>query len=289
MAHRDVAISRCAPFDAHPLTLATQDLRLNSSHTAIVAVSAAAGVRPGLALLNAERYRAPFGPPVVQVSSTDGAQLLGEATGNVRVLADFLRTPATATNVQTHIRGSDPAAAPVVIMTPKSGWWTCTAERVGGIVVWLALIRHFTAHRPRRTVMFTANSGHELSHLGLDHYLQAHPSLAQRAHVWLHLGANFAAAGGRVRVQASDEAGLVALTHALDEQRVTGYDTSKLGERPLGEARNIFDQGGRFLSILGSNPWFHQPADRFPGSIDVDKAVAATGALVTLMHDIVNA
>jgi len=285
----NIPISRCAPFDGHPLTKATQALRHAPGHTAIVAVSAAEGVHPGLALLNAEQYRSPFGPPVVQVGSDDGAELLTRSDTAIQVLADFIRTTANATNVQAHIPGTDPDAAPVVIMTPKSAWWTCTAERVGGVLAWLALLRHFAANPAKRTVLFTANSGHELSHLGLDHYLKSNPQLPKSAHVWLHLGANFAATGGRVRIQASDEHGLVALGHALDDQGAAGYDTSKLGERPLGEARNIYDKDGRYLSILGTNPWFHQATDRFPASIDLDKTVAIITALVTLMQRTVNA
>jgi hypothetical protein len=289
IAGADIPVSRFAPFDAHPLTEHTQRLRHDNTHKAIVAVSAAQGVRPGLALLNAEHYRTPFGPPVIQISSFEGADLLAHEGRSMQVLADFTRSKADASNLEARIPGTNRDAAPVVIMTPKSAWWTCTAERAGGIVVWLALLRHFAANPPRRTVLFTANSGHELSHLGLDYYLASNPDLAKSAHVWLHLGANFAATGGHIRIQASDEQGLIALTHALDDNGVSGHDASKLGERPLGEARNIYDNGGRYLSILGSNPWFHQPTDRFPTTIDLDKTVAVTKALVALMAHTVNA
>ena len=60
---------------------------------------------------------------------------------------------------------------------------------------------------------------------------------------WVHLGANFAAMGSELRFQASTQElmsqGLAALTaRGIDERVLT-----PLGERPLGEARNIYDGG----------------------------------------------
>ncbi len=46
------------------------------------------------------------------------------------------------------------------------------------------------------------------------------------------------------------------------------------GDRPAGEARNIFDGGGRYFSLLGGNGLFHHPDDRWPDAVDV-AAVAA--------------
>ena len=44
-----------------------------------------------------------------------------------------------------------------------------------------------------------------------------------------------------------------------------------LDQRPGGEARNIFDHGGRYVSLLGENGLFHNPDDHWPDAIDVDK------------------
>ena len=112
---------------------------------------------------------------------------------------------SSAINVQVTIKGKQPELSPLAIMTPRSAWWTCTSERGGGITVWLECIRQFAASPPARDVIFTANSGHELSHLGLDHFLRNHESLIKDAHAWLHLGANFGARDGREIVHASSE------------------------------------------------------------------------------------
>jgi hypothetical protein len=38
---------------------------------------------------------------------------------------------------------------------------------------------------------------------------------------------------------------------------------------PAGEARNIHVGGGRYASLLGSGPYFHSLADRWPVAVDV--------------------
>jgi len=53
-------------------------------------------------------------------------------------------------------------------MTPHSSWWRSTAERGGGLVCWLESLCALIAAPRACNVIFTANSGHELGHLGLD-------------------------------------------------------------------------------------------------------------------------
>ena len=55
-----------------------------------------------------------------------------------------------------------------------------------------------------------------------------------------------------------------------------------IGTRPYGEARNIFDGGGRFVSILGGNQLFHHPADRWPEAVDLQSTQRWVAALVQL-------
>jgi hypothetical protein len=286
---QDILCTPCAPFDGHPATLATQELRRSSGARAIVAVSAAEQVVEGLALVNAESYRDPFDPPVVQVSSVHRQTLdeASESNASAAVLVDARRNAAQASNVGTRIEGRDHALSPVVIMTPKSAWWTCTAERMGGLCVWLALMRHFAEHPPRRSLIFTANTGHELSHLGLDHFIEEHPDLD--AEFWLHLGANFASLGGGIRLQASSDEYMTAIRGHLANHGLREMTETPIEDRPAGEARNIYDLGGRYVSMLGSNRWFHHPDDRWPTTIDVEKTDAVVAAFVDFMSDRANA
>lgn len=242
----------------------------SQSYDAIVAYAAADDIAPGLALLNAPRYQDPFGCPVLQVSSEHGewleaATVHGESA---HVVAHVTTEETTATNVQARIAGHDSSLAPLVIMTPRSAWWTCTAERAGGIAIWLACIRHLAAEPGDRDVIFTANTGHELGHVGLEHYLHQHTELVRGAHAWIHLGANYAAVDSQVVYQASPDLMQLGLD-ALASAETTPETVISAGTRPSGEAENIYDGGGRYLSLVGSNRWFHHPDDRWPHTIDM--------------------
>jgi hypothetical protein len=52
---------------------------------------------------------------------------------------------------------------------------------------------------------------------------------------------------------------------------------------PSGETRDIHRAGGRYVTLVGSNPWFHLPQDRWPHTVEADavtRIAAAAGALV---------
>ena len=252
---------------------------------ALVAVAKMNAAVPGLALQNADSFTAPFGPPVLQVATEHEGWLRDAAQRGetARVIVDVAKEDALGCNVIARIPGVAKRGelAPLVVTTPKSSWWTSTAERGGGIAVWLALLRHFAGQPPQRDVCFLATSGHELGHLGLEHHLRQHPRLAE-ARAWLHLGANFAAKGSRVRLQTSD-ADLRSLAHgAMAQAAALPADETPPGQRPGGEARNIFDLNGRYVSLLGTNAWFHHPDDRWPETIDVDATARLVQAMIAV-------
>jgi hypothetical protein len=235
-------------------------------------------------VINADAYGTPYGPPVLQVA-TAHLQMLTQAArsaAQVRLTSVLQQQKTSASNVGTTIAGRNPELPPVVIMTPRSGWWRCTSERGGGLAAWLECVRQFTREQPLRTVRFTANTGHELGHVGLDYHLEKHPTLIRDAHCWVHLGANFAANGGAVLYQASDQQLTDTGMAMFNDAGQPPDATTPLGTRPFGEARNIFDGGGRYVSLLGSNRLFHHPADRWPDAVDIDKTLRLTQALVSL-------
>jgi hypothetical protein len=57
------------------------------------------------------------------------------------VTAQVERTQAQAFNVVTVVAGTNRSAAPLVVMTPRSGWWWCASERGGGLACWLEIMR----------------------------------------------------------------------------------------------------------------------------------------------------
>jgi hypothetical protein len=46
---------------------------------------------------------------------------------------------------------------------------------------------------------------------------------------------------------------------------------------PSGETRDIHRAGGRYITVIGSNPWLHLPQDRWPHAVDA-AAVARIAA-----------
>jgi hypothetical protein len=57
---------------------------------------------------------------------------------------------------------------------------------------------------------------------------------------------------------------------------------------PGGETRDIHHAGGRYITLVGRNPWFHQPQDRWPETVNVEAvariASAAARIVLALTH-----
>jgi hypothetical protein len=256
-------------------------LRDNAAHAGLAIVCR--GAQPGLALLNAEQFRHPHGPPAIHLPSEAREPLLTAiASGaTARLVARYERTPARATNVVVTIGGQDPSRRPLVVMTPRSSWWQSTAERGGGLVCWLESLRAMIVARPACDVVFTANSGHELGHIGLDDFIARRPGWDQPGGaVWLHYGANLGALDGKLTLLSNDGA-----LHALTAQTLTqaGQPPDVLAPNtqvPSGETRDIHRAGGRYVTLVGSNNLFHLPQDRWPHAVDTPAVarIAAGGA-----------
>jgi hypothetical protein len=258
------------------------ELRASGSHRGIVAVTR--GGTPGLSPSNARSFARPFGVPVLQVASEhqpllDGLAAVGR---DVTLVASAGRESTQGLNIVASLAGRQPDLPPLVVMTPRSGWWQCASERGGGLACSLEIIRSLVAAKPPRSTIFVASSGHELGHFGLDAFLGTQPALVKSAAAWIHLGANIGAAGGAARLQASDDA-----IEDMALQSLTGAGTSvrqrvPRGTVPSGEARNIHVGGGRYVSLLGSGPLFHNQKDRWPAAVDVDAVTRFARAVASL-------
>ncbi|MGH9387548.1 MAG: M28 family peptidase, partial [Vicinamibacterales bacterium] len=271
-------------------TGALGDARRNSRHQAIVAVTA--GRRPGLCPSNADSFLAPFGPPVLQVSSEEAAWLDEHAKrgAEVQLIAHVARTSATAANVIATIEGAAPEAPPLVIMTPRSGWYWCASERGGGIACWLEVMRALRTSRPKRTVLFVASSGHELGHLGINAFIDRRPGIVTKAVSWMHFGASIGAAtDSRVTLQASDDELDAALTRVLTSAGIGVDRRNPRGTIPGGEAEAVHREGGRYVSIIGGNALFHNLDDRGPKAIDPSAIARFSTAFIELARTLANA
>ena len=57
------------------------------------------------------------------------------------------------------------------------------------------------------------------------------------------------------------------------------------GGKANGEAHEIEVRGGRYVSLIGDNPWFHAAEDRWPHSVDPARAEAIARATAALAMD----
>jgi hypothetical protein len=272
----DIGLTSAAPNTAAVGPLG--EARRKNRHTAIVCVTR--GGRPGLCPSNADQFLDPFGPPVLQVSSDEAGWLddCARQGVEVHVTAHVQRTAVEAFNVVATLDGFEPSLPPFIVMTPRSGWWTCASERGGGIACWLELMRALKSQSPQlRTrkgpmvhdFVFVASSGHELGHLGINAFVDRRPGIVAKSAGWMHLGANIGAAQdpGSV-IQASDDAFEKELADRMAVEGVGITRRNPRGTVPGGEAEVVHRGGGRYLSVIGRSALFHNPADRGPDAID---------------------
>ncbi|MBM3407648.1 MAG: hypothetical protein FJY25_09980 [Betaproteobacteria bacterium] len=256
--------------------------RAESRHRAIViALTTREG---GLAPLNAHDSDRPFGPPVLQIAGRDapGVVALSERAAQVTVTVTGQYEAASSRNVRAALQGAGP---PLLLLTPRTSWWTSTAERAGGVYAWVQSLQALAASTSRkRAVVGLATCGHELGHLGAHHAFAREPQLASESALVLHLGANLGTATAPALTVRSNVEGLA------DQMRQrlmdAGYPADAIhalsGGKANGEAHEIERRGGRYLSLIGSNPWFHAPEDRWPVSIDLDRACAIANSVTAL-------
>lgn len=261
-----------------------EDIRRQSKHAAIVVATRVAG--ESLAPINAQYFDAPFGPPVLLVAGMHHELLAGHAATNTRVTlaSRHGRNAAESYNVMARVTsGSD--APPVVLLTPRTGWWESTAERAGGIVAWLAGVSTASAlmktGRLARNVHAFATCGHELGHVGLKNLLTREAALLHESVRWLHLGANLGCASNlALTLRAAEPAEAGRMRDLLTAE---GYPAAAIRIDPIstasGEARDVMEHGGKVLSLIGSNAHFHAASDRWPANVNAANVAAIARAV----------
>ena len=266
------------------------DARRQSRHQAIVVVTR--GALPGFCPSNADSFLRPFGPPVLQVASAEAPFLADCARQGSKALltAHVERAQARAFNVITVVSGTNKGMAPLVVMTPRSGWWGCASERGGGLACWLEIMRATRDAKPVRDVLFVASSGHELGHLGLDTFIGRRPGLVSAAKAWIHLGANIGAAQGPGNnLQASDDEMESTMAEVMTRARLRIDRRLPRGAVPRGEAENVHRGGGRYISIIGNNDLFHNANDRGADAVDLKVIERFASALAMVTTSLANA
>jgi hypothetical protein len=252
--------------------------RAESRHAAIVV---SLRTRPdSLAPLNAHDTDKPFGPAVLQVAGHEAGALraLAERGAPARVVVQARPAAGRSANVRADLPGEAP---PLLLLTPRTSWWTSVAERAGGIYCWVEALRALAAVPRKHGVVALSTCCHELGHIGAHRAFAAEPDLVPDAPLTLHLGANLGCAEAPALTVRSNVDGLAErMAEVLD---AAGYPGDALqvftGGKANGEAHELEQRGARYLSLIGDNPWFHAPEDRWPACIDVPRVEAIAAAV----------
>ena len=148
---------------------------------------------------------------------------------------------------------------------------------------WLEVMLAMQAQQPARDVRFVATSGHELGHLGLKAYLRGNPNLATDALTWIHFGASIGASvAPSPRLSTSDdEMEQLAVEH-LQPRVQPMPEKHPHNVVPGGESREIHLAGGRYISLAGGHATFHQRADRWPDTVNVESVESYATAMSRL-------
>mmetsp|Transcript_120917 Transcript_120917/g.269880 ORF Transcript_120917/g.269880 Transcript_120917/m.269880 type:complete len:413 (+) Transcript_120917:145-1383(+) len=267
----DIALVEYVNANLPDATAGFMEARQSDRHRAVLAVYAPPrGQVGGLALMNAQHFTASgggIGRPTLQLHSRhlEALRAAADSGARARLVASAEAVEAYAVNISAEVVGSDASLAPVVVMTPRSGWWSCAVERGAGLASFVEIFRAVAAARPKRSVLFVANTGHELGHLGNVHCWEQRPGYVEKARLCVHLGANLGGTSS-VLLQVSDAE---AEATARQQLALHGLDLSKLTlrtgaqERPVGEARELYDHGARYVSLICSGfQEFHMEEDR---------------------------
>jgi len=137
----DIGVVVLPATDSSPQHSLLDSARRTGNYKAILVVSAQSYPPEGVAVRNAEDFLEPFGPPVLHIAHRRWAdiQTLIAMQQPVTLIASARRVQTTAFNVNASVAGHDPGLPPVVVMTPRSGWWQCASERGGGIAAFLEI------------------------------------------------------------------------------------------------------------------------------------------------------
>ena len=266
------------PLGAEP-DVEFQKIRRSKQHEALVAV--ASGESPGLMASNAPDFCQPFGLPVLQVSSEEEEWLTNQALSNslAHLVVSADRVDSESFNVTGSVAGRNSETPPLIVMTPRSGWWQCASERGAGLACWLEVMRTMSRSRPYRDIIFVATSAHELGLLGLDDFLERRPSLVQESHVWLHFGADI---GMETRFSGTDHELQSQTSTVLNASGVKPATPAHVGDTVGAESQVVARAGGRVAAIVGHSPLFHLEADRWPEAIDPEAISKVSNAFTNL-------
>jgi hypothetical protein len=266
----DIGLAETPPFRLHETASdrAAVDAARRGAHRGVVLVTQ--GRRPGLSPVNASAFANPSGPPMLQVSSTEGDWLKEQAQrgAEATLVVEVTRTPAQASNVTARVRGRDSKLAPLVLMAPRSGWWNCASEQGGRLACWLEALRVVAAGNPARDCLFVALTGHEIGYLGIDAYNSRRPDLLGHAYASIFFGSGIGEPRQPNLIHASDDALERRTVAAMEKEGLSVDGKAPHDAKARGEAGMVQRAGGRFVTVACDSDVYHNGADRWPQAVD---------------------
>ena len=204
------------------------------------------------------------------------------------VHADFEQTESY--NIVTEIKGLNNNLKPIVVMTPRSGWWNCASERGGGIACWLEVMQHILLNKVSRNVIFVATSAHELGAYGIQSFLGKRPHFIEKVSNWIHFGANIGASVmPGTRFCSSNTQLKEITTNALVKEKIIDATAIDLGVILGRESAFVANLGADVVVLQGTNALFHLQDDRWPISVDVEKIGKLSKSFNQIAFELANA
>ena len=243
---------------------------------AMAAVLVTTGPTGEAVALNVSATRPGFQKPVAILAPKDAEPFVGAARAGqtATLVVDGTSGRRPAFNLIARLdRG---AAKTLIVSTPRSGWFTCAAERGSGVAVWLSLAHGLAAARPDVNLEFVATSGHEYIYLGGEQYLEHHAPKPSATRMWVHIGASAAArdwhelAGGLRPLPSTDaQRVLTATPEVIDRVRgafkgLNGLEAVYTADKANagGELVNVIEAGyAPAIGLYGGHRYFHTAAD----------------------------
>lgn len=161
----------------------------------------------------------------------------------------------------------------LALSTPRTGWFTCAAERGNGLVAFLELAEWAARRFPDLSIFGLNTGGHEYMFVGTHDSVDSWPPPADTK-LWVHLGSAMAGrdmitVGGRAIVLDSADSHRILMTTAdlLDDAKrcfdgLTGLEAPREVLAGAGELSTVIDRGyGTAFAVLGVHSWFHTERD----------------------------
>jgi hypothetical protein len=242
---------------------------------ALAAVLVTTGPTGEAIALNVSAAEPGFQAPVAILAPKDARPFVEAAASGapatLLIDADAGRRPAY--NLIARLDRGAPKT--LIVTTPRSGWFTCAAERGAGVAVWLSLAHWLAAAKPRVNLEFVATSGHEYIYLGGEQYLEHHAPKPADTQLWLHIGASAAArdwhelATLRPLPSADAQRVLTATPEVIDSVRrvfegISGLEAVYPADRANagGEIVNVIEAGYvPAIGLYGGHRYFHTASD----------------------------